>query len=380
MGWPTVIKSRGHLDVAGFPRSTAWWFRTNFLANTLPTVSNYTRPLVGGRWQVQVRALTPCQYFSSTPSVEVFVDGRPRGREAVDEYGMVDLRNGSSAWPPAAGPHICNVSLLTKESSQACSLGTSYGCMDGMEGMWVDAGCRGKFLCDGRLTSCACIGSQGWCTSKHHCSCNQQVCHIDARNLTVVALDTNGSRVGSHTLITADEAGATAIELVVDVPSKATGTGSALYLDGQDIGFVRVQLVDAAGVIARDSDDNVTWRVVSGPIKIIGVGSGKIDNHQPSQGRTYETWQGLGRAVVQVTVDCTGTYRSLAKLIDTGADEALYPASCLELEHAVLEASSSRFHATVHIPVSSKRADSPLEVAKATKSLDTYTYFDDVQP
>ena len=28
--------------------------------------------------------------------------------------------------------------------------------------------------------------------------------------------------------------------------------------------FIRVQLVDAAGVVARDSDDNVTWRVVSG--------------------------------------------------------------------------------------------------------------------
>ena len=56
MGWPTYVKSRGHLDVAGFPRSTAWWFRTNFLAN--PNVSTYQRPLVSGNdWQVQVRAM-----------------------------------------------------------------------------------------------------------------------------------------------------------------------------------------------------------------------------------------------------------------------------------------------------------------------------------
>lgn len=143
--------------------------------------------------------------------------------------------------------------------------------------------------------------------------------------------------------------------------------------------FVRVQLVDVVGVVARHSDDNVTWRVVSGPIRIIGVGSGKIDNHQPSQGHTYETWQGLGRVVVQATVDCTGTHRALAKQIDVGVEETVYPTSC-PTEDAVLEASSSRFHATVRIPVSGDRRDSPLEVAKATKSLDTYTYFEEVQP
>ena len=33
-GWPTYVKSRGHLDVAGFPRPTAWWYRTNYLARS----------------------------------------------------------------------------------------------------------------------------------------------------------------------------------------------------------------------------------------------------------------------------------------------------------------------------------------------------------
>eukprot|EP01047_Picozoa_sp_COSAG01_P062508 COSAG01_NODE_7961_length_2975_cov_0.968011_2_plen_66_part_00 len=44
-----------------------------------------------------------------------------------------------------------------------------------------------------------------------------------------------------------------------------------------------------------------------------------------------------------------------------------YPAACPE-EDAVLEASPSRCHATVGIPVSSTRSDSPpIEVAKATR-------------
>ena len=184
MGWPTVVKSRGHLDLAGFPRSTAWWFRTNFLANMDPRydttrfnghtvgtladnfahndrVSNATRPLVGGDWQIQVRALTPCQFFASTPFVDVIADGVSRGRHIVDpehlphsigllvfathitvirykedhihrgRYGLVDLRDGSSAWPPVVGPTPCKISLLREDSSGACKMGTTFGCDDG---------------------------------------------------------------------------------------------------------------------------------------------------------------------------------------------------------------------------------------------------------
>ena len=32
MGWPTFLKPRGHVDIAGFPKATAWWFRANYLA------------------------------------------------------------------------------------------------------------------------------------------------------------------------------------------------------------------------------------------------------------------------------------------------------------------------------------------------------------
>jgi hypothetical protein len=103
MGWPTMIKSRGHLDVAGFPRSTAWWFRTNFLAN--PTSPTYQRPLVGGNWEVQVRAMTPCQYFSSTPHLEVLLDGTSKGTYEVDkDFGLVDLRVATGWPPPGVGP------------------------------------------------------------------------------------------------------------------------------------------------------------------------------------------------------------------------------------------------------------------------------------
>ena len=63
-----------------------------------------------------------------------------------------------------------------------------------------------------------------------------------------------------------------------------------LYLDGQDVALVRAQLLDADGVLSKDSDENVTYSVLDGPITIIGVGSGDIGNHQSVQGTTYQTW------------------------------------------------------------------------------------------
>ena len=71
------------------------------------------------------------------------------------------------------------------------------------------------------------------------------------------------------------------------MPSPLTGTGSALFLDGQDVALIRAQLVDTAGVLARNSDVNLTYSVVSGPLRLVGVGSGSIRNHQHVNGDTY---------------------------------------------------------------------------------------------
>ena len=396
MGWPTFVKSRGHLDVAGFPRSTAWWFRTNFLANTDPNIPDYQRPLVGGSWDVQVRALTPCQMFASTPSVEVWRDGRLHGTFAVPtDYGLLDLRDGAT-WPPPAGPSHCTITLAAQDSQSKCALGQSFGCYNGIEGFWVDQGCRGTFDVNGAGTnvSCACKGSQGFCSTRFNCSAVLPCSVAGTKNTTVVGLVQSGAETGvgrvhtqhsqqhrvagSHTLLAAGPA--TRMEMVLDVPSIATGTGEALFLDGQDVAFVRVQLVDDAGTISRISDANVTYAVVKGPVSIVGVGSGAIANHQHSQGTVYETWQGLGRVVVQVTVDCTGQHRSLARSIDVEAVAGAYADACPDDGGAVISATTAGFTTTITIPVSGDPKHSPLAVARATKSLDTYTYFDDVQP
>ena len=86
-----------------WPPIQAWWFRTNFLANTDPAIPDYQRPLVGGDWKVQVRALTPCQIFASTPRASVWLDGKLHGNFNVSQdFGLLDLR-ADAGWPPAGG-------------------------------------------------------------------------------------------------------------------------------------------------------------------------------------------------------------------------------------------------------------------------------------
>jgi hypothetical protein len=82
-------------------------------------------------------------------------------------------------------------------------------------------------------------------THTHTHSCDALACGITASNVTVVGINSDGTVAGSHTLLSAGSA--TEMQLMVDTPSPTTGTGSAMYLDGQDVAFVRAQLVDAAG-------------------------------------------------------------------------------------------------------------------------------------
>ena len=117
-------------------------------------------------------------------------------------------------------------------------------------------------------------------------------------NLTAVALSPGGtgagSQVGHHhdpssgseaaasdTVVTAGPA--TQLRLTVDVPSVSTGTGDRLLADGADAGLVRVTLLDAAGNVAPDSGVNVSFSIVDGPGRVIGVGNGNPKCVEPNQ-------------------------------------------------------------------------------------------------
>ena len=82
-------------------------------------------------------------------------------------------------------------------------------------------------------------------------------------NLTAVARDAAGRAVASDTRFT--NGAAAALTLTIDAPSAATGTGTALMLDGHDAALLRASIVDAKGHVMHLATHNVSFTIVSGP-------------------------------------------------------------------------------------------------------------------
>ncbi len=122
-----------------------------------------------------------------------------------------------------------------------------------------------------------------------------------AGNITAIAIDARGRTVAAHTRSTAQAAAA--LVLSIDAPSAATGTGTALLLDGSDAGLLRATIVDSAGRTVEDAAHNVSFRVVSGPGRVVGVHSGNPASHEHNQMPFHTAYHGLVRAVIAVTTD-----------------------------------------------------------------------------
>ena len=110
-----------------------------------------------------------------------------------------------------------------------------------------------------------------------------------------------GNLIGSHTRFKPGVAAG--IVLSVDVPSPTTGTGDALITDGADSALIRATVVDATGHETLHSGANISFEIVTGPGRVIGVGNGDptctepngarcAHNHTTSRcfARTYSTY------------------------------------------------------------------------------------------
>jgi hypothetical protein len=210
------------------------------------------------------------------------------------------------------------------------------------------------------------------------------------KNLTMTTMDAGGRVLASHTLL-APVGSSASLKSDVDVPSTGTGTGTKLVLDGIDTGIVRVTLVDAAGsTITTDANGtNVTFEVVSGPGRILGVASGDPSAHTPQQGVTCRTFAGTAKALVKVTVDCVSPGRSFLATVDgdSGKQTKIVPEgeSCTaELVPIVVRAtatvSGASVSVTAQISVSDDVAnDSVLAVARASATSLDFTLLDTFQ-
>ena len=162
-------------------------------------------------------------------------------------------------------------------------------------------------------------------------------------NLTALAYDAphGGHVVGRDEYVS--PGAAVALDLTVDVPSPRTGTGEALLLDGVDVALLRVAVVDGTGRLVSGgaaAATNVSFRVVSGPGRIVGVGNGSPTSHERNKATWRTTYHGLARAIVGVTVDAASADRWRRAAIDAedGMSSRVVASDAPEVAPIVVEA------------------------------------------
>lgn len=163
------------------------------------------------------------------------------------------------------------------------------------------------------------------------------------------------------------------LELSLDVPSDATGTGSALYLDGSDVALVRATVVDAQAHHVVNSVVNITFAVATGsPGRIVAAGNGDPASHEPNRAPWHTAYHGLVRGIVQVSVDATDADPATAALrreieLDAGKEGqssiVLASGATVPTEMVVYATSPGLPRAQLKIPLSVSPADAPMAVA-----------------
>jgi hypothetical protein len=200
-------------------------------------------------------------------------------------------------------------------------------------------------------------------------------------NVTAECLSPHSVVLASHTKHSWGNA--TAIELTLDAPSIRTGTGSSVYMDGQDVALVRATVVDAHGVPVHDSIANITFRVSNGPARLIGVGNGDPANRDPNHVQWKPAYHGLARAIFRVTIVAAGTAseRAMTKATNIDAGAGPWSSSVHQGDIATISDFSSSFTVSaiaeglpggwvhLNVPLSVQPRDAPLNVAAANVAL-----------
>ena len=243
-GWPMVVGSFGSIDVAGFPKPSAYWYRTWWYYSAKNNASDR-------QYDVPINP-PPLADPYATASQENNKDGY-----------MVRI---VQSWEKL--PNVTNRTIQAYTNAPMAELSVN-----------------------GKSQGIAKVDWQGWA--------KWDGVTFSPGKITVTALDTQKKVMATHTVETA---GAPAkVVLAVDAPSEKTGTGTSLVLDGQDAGMVSAAIVDSKGNVVPSYSDTVTFHIVSGPGRIIGVGNGDPACHEPNQVSSRSAYHGLARVIVQTT-------------------------------------------------------------------------------
>ena len=315
-GWPVVVGSFGSFDVAGFPKPSAYWYRTWWYYGAKSNTSD-------GGYDIPVNP-PPLPDPYATSSQENMQDG----------YIIRIVQS----WEELANVTNRTIQVYTNAP---------------MAGLTVN----------GKSPGVVKVSWQGWA--------QWDDIPYSPGKITATALDSQNQVKATHIVETAGLAPAK-IVMTINAPSERTGTGTALVLDGQDAGMVSAAIVDSQGNVVPSYSDIVTFRIVSGPGRIMGVGNGDPACHEPNRASWRSAYHGLARAIVQVTHNAASSLHHRKRLIQIDRDGGIRthivpPGDTSPGDDAIIiQASVEGLGAsTVSIPVSTDASvDGVLAVAK----------------
>lgn len=401
--WPDYACAYGQFDIAGSPKPHAYIYNVNWLQ--LLDDADAGRPPAPVQAVARLLDLVdqlPCDATGCTISAV----STGHTNELLVDNVSVGIATPATVGDPVSWhvPYLKDAS--TRENCSFPKNFTGVQCKDlearkaAKNPAACEAACCGDTACDtwqfdvsgskgcwmGVPTSCDKAGA-GWVGAGRFGPPGPG--HLNISTVEVRAKDAHGTTVAADSVRTPASHGTMSLRSDLDIPSPSTGTGRALLLDGVDAGLVRVTLVDAAGVLVSTSPRNVSFEVVSGPGRIVGVGSGDPASHSYQQGNVAATFAGTVKAVVRVTVDCTSAGRGLAQQIDSdsGKDGSTTivapgaPETCggFDKQPIIVRARAGSLSVQAAIALSTDvGADGYLAVARASaRDLTEYTYLAD---
>jgi len=308
--WPLVSSSFGQFDIAGFAKSASFWYRSLWLAG-VPARDPGRPPLpeshvvrISQSWAAPTHHAPPAPTTCNWAAYEKICPRttgnlQPGKAKQADAQCLTCSRNHQKELKsigcvgPNVWPYYCNgVWPVTNRTSVQ---------------VFSDLPKVQLFLNGDAL------GPAGGLSNGPGLYAGFEQVHYKPGNLTAVGYTATGAVGASHMLLTSKAAAAVVLSL--DVPSVATGTGTALLLDGHDAGMVRATIVDIDGNVVRSASHVVTFEVVSGPGSIIGVHNGDAKSHEAQVSTSRSAYHGLCRAVVKVTHDSASAPQSTLELL-----------------------------------------------------------------
>lgn len=314
----TVSSTYGQFDLCGFPKSSAFWFRSQWLLPSQPSITKYANST--GR----NRLVEPPYYTATTSTATAAIaNGRPFSTNGMVEVHIVESWESPNHWNETRGNTTRTIHAYSNAPFvELFANGLSRGKQSlvpmiegdgGTYGEWVGVPWKAGILTAlarsengtelARTTKETNTHSTSSSTSSSSTSSSAHTTRVHGHQIqgipataTATATSTNNNdRLSSSS-------SSLSLSLSLDCPSPHTGTGNSLFLDGQDAALVRATVLDASGRnTLHFSSHNVTFRIVSGPGMIQGTANGDPKSYRSHTSTSHTAYHGLVRAVVRVT-------------------------------------------------------------------------------